>query len=118
MVIQVTRDAFKSCNIAAVPLVIWADPSVGNSVAVTSLQPGTYYFLCAVSGHCDAGMKVQVTVLPNDGLPVLSRPRLAQCGAAGGYCQFTYMADRTPELQGVLVCRWGVWVKESVRVRL
>ena len=88
---------------------IWADPSVGNSVAVTTLQPGTYYFLCGVSGHCDAGMKVQVTVLPNDGLPSLSRPRLALCGVAGGYCEFTYRAEKTPELLAVQVggeCGW------------
>ena len=56
-----------------------------------------------MSGHCDAGMKVQVTVLPNDGLPVIIKPRLAQCGAVGGYCEFGYRAERTPVVLGVEV---------------
>ena len=48
-------------------------------------------------------MKVRVTVLPNDGLPIITRPRLAECGIVGGYCEFSYKGEETPLLLSVEV---------------
>ena len=55
-----TKEVYDSCNTAAIPLQVWGDPSVDNSVTLEDLSPGTYYFICSVSGHCDAGMKIKV----------------------------------------------------------
>lgn len=40
------------------PFVTYAD---GNTV-VRLTKRGTYYFICGVPGHCEGGMKMQVTV--------------------------------------------------------
>ena len=84
---------------------MWGNPSVDNSVSLSDLTPGTYYFTCVVSGHCDAGMKLQVTVTPR-GVPVLERPLRAECEAALGLCSFRYDVDETPELISVEVSGW------------
>ena len=84
---------------------MWGEPSVDNSVALTDLTPGTYYFMCTVSGHCDAGMKLQVTVSPR-GVPVLERPLRAVCGTPSGLCSFRYDVEETPELISVEVSGW------------
>ena len=57
---QVAEEVFDTCNLSVPPLYEWGEPSVDNSASISSLTPGTYYFICAVSGHCDAGMKIQV----------------------------------------------------------
>lgn len=31
-----------------------------NGASVEYLTPGDYYFICAVAGHCSAGMKIKV----------------------------------------------------------
>ena len=54
-VTQVTEESFDSCDLSAEPLFIWSDASVDRAVSVQGLQPGQYFFICAVSGHCSAG---------------------------------------------------------------
>ena len=56
-VVQVTPAAYASCS-AARPLKVYSN---GNSLVRLSRR-GTYYFICGIPGHCDAGMKMKVTV--------------------------------------------------------
>ena len=96
-----TSAQFDSCDINSVPLHEWAVPSVGNSVIIGDLAPGTYYYYCAVSGHCDAGMKLQVTVIPLSSLSSLKLPVKALCQSS--HCSFTYHSNVTPQLISVEV---------------
>lgn len=96
-----TSVQFDSCDINNVPLYEWAEPSVDNSVTIKELAPGTYYYYCAVSGHCDAGMKLQVTVVPNSSLSSIQQSVKALCQS--GRCSYTYHSDVTPQLISVRV---------------
>ncbi|KAM0907288.1 hypothetical protein ACQ4PT_016230 [Festuca glaucescens] len=58
-VYQVTLDAFRTCQPAAVQTVrMWAS----GSDVVDLAAPGDYYFLCNAPGHCFGGMKLSVSV--------------------------------------------------------
>lgn len=35
-----------------------------NTVTISNLEPGTYYFACSIGGHCFVGQKIIVNVLP------------------------------------------------------
>ena len=96
-----TEDVFDSCDLSTAPLHIWGDPSVDNSATIY-VTPGTYYFICAVSGHCDAGMKIKVTVLPDDGVPIITSPLEGYCESMN-HCYFTYSTESTPQLISVEV---------------
>ncbi len=101
---QVSKDAFDSCDVSSLPLHNWGDPSVDNGATIPYLSPGSYYFLCTVSGHCDAGMKLEVKVLPNDGLPVFTTPVQAVClQPSPPFCSYSYSTDSTPQLFAVMV---------------
>ena len=39
---------------------VWGEPSVDNSATIDGLVSGSYYFICSIAGHCDAGMKIKV----------------------------------------------------------
>lgn len=58
-----SEDTYESCDLSVDPLFEWGLPSVDNSVLIQGLVPGEYFFICAVAGHCDAGMKVKVSPL-------------------------------------------------------
>ena len=90
------------CNTSANPVHIWGDPSVDTAVQLTNLQPGDYFFICSIAGHCDAGMKIAVTVLPSDNHPTLLNPVAAVCHSAGG-CSFEYGSHLTPYILDVQV---------------
>ena len=110
-----TSEQFDSCDIGSVPLHEWAEPSVDNSVTIKELSPGTYYYYCAVSGHCDAGMKLQVTVIAVSSLSSLQQPVKALCQSSR--CSFTYNTDVTPQLINIVVSlctmcmpyMWYIW---------
>ena len=102
-----TLQQFDSCDISSVPLYEWAEPSVDNSVTIKELAPGTYYYYCAVSGHCDAGMKLQVTVVPVSSLSSLQHPVKALCQSSR--CSFTYHSDVTPQLISIVVSLYFVY---------
>jgi hypothetical protein len=60
-VYQVTRDAFLTCQPSAPQTVrMWASGS--DVVDVDLAAPGDYYFICNITGHCLAGMKLSVVV--------------------------------------------------------
>ena len=99
---QVTQEAFLSCDLSASSLHIWAIPSVDTTVPISNLQAGSYYFLCTVAGHCDAGMKIEVIVLPSDGVPVVLNPALGVCHGPNG-CSFAYSVGATPTITTVQV---------------
>ena len=101
-----TLQQFDSCDISSVPLYEWAEPSVDNSVNIKELAPGTYYYYCAVSGHCDAGMKLQVTVVPVSSLSSLQQPVKALCQSSR--CSFTYHSDVTPQLISIVVSLYNI----------
>ena len=94
---------YETCDVSATPLYTWGNPSVDNKATIPYLNPGTYYFICSVSGHCDAGMKLEVRVLPNDGLPVFTRPLQAICEQSGLHCSFAYSEEKTPQVFEVMV---------------
>lgn len=57
-VIQVTHSEFRSCNTSAPKRMF----NSGND-SFTIKSPGHYYFTSNVSGHCQAGQKLDVRVL-------------------------------------------------------
>lgn len=60
-VIQVTPQAFKSCNLKD-PILFMND---GNSL-FNITQPGDFYFTSGEAGHCQKGQKLQIS-LAGDG---------------------------------------------------
>lgn len=97
-----SKTAYDQCDIASPPLKEWARSSVTGTVAVSRLAPGTYYFICAVGGHCGAGMKVTVIVKAKSDGPLLEKPLTASCVI--GYCSYGYHEDDTPVLLSIEVC--------------
>ena len=73
-----------------------------TTVLLTDLQPGNYYFICSIAGHCDAGMKIEVIVLPSDNVPTLLNPAVAICNDPNG-CSYVYSASHTPQLIDIQV---------------
>ena len=102
MFLKVDEEAYETCDTSREPLHIWGIPSVDTSVPLTNLQPGTYYFLCSVAGHCDAGMRITVIVLPSDDHPTLLNPAVGLCHGLHG-CSFIYGTGDTPLLSSVQV---------------
>lgn len=103
---QVDKETYEMCDVVKDPLFIWADPSVDTTVSITNLQPGTYYFLCSIAGHCSAGMKITTIVLPKDGQPTLLNPTVGLCHSLQG-CSFVYAEDDTPYVTSVMVICWN-----------
>ncbi|XBJ11333.1 hypothetical protein VPH35_016043 [Triticum aestivum] len=56
-VVEVSKTGYDSCNCSS-PIATFP---TGNDVVPLAIA-GTRYFICGVSGHCDAGMKVKVNV--------------------------------------------------------
>ena len=102
VLIQVDEETYETCNIANEPLHIWGIPSVDTTVQITDLQPGSYYFICSIAGHCDAGMKIKVIVLPSDNHPTLLNPVVGVCHGPHG-CSFIYSTSDTPQITDVQV---------------
>ena len=73
-----------------------------TAIQLTDIQPGKYFFICSIAGHCDAGMKVAVTVLPSDDQPTLLNPVVAVCHLTNG-CSFVYSPSQTPYLRNIQV---------------
>ncbi|KAK3129576.1 hypothetical protein QOZ80_6BG0481850 [Eleusine coracana subsp. coracana] len=57
-VYQVTEDAFRTCEPARKTLRVW----VSGRDLVNLTEPGDYYYICNVEGHCLGGMKLAVSV--------------------------------------------------------
>lgn len=96
-----SRVAYDDCDITTSPLKEWARPSVTGSVVISGFAPGSYYFVCAVGGHCAAGMKVAVIVKPKSDGPLLKMPKTANCLTED--CSYIYDEDDTPVLLGIEV---------------
>ena len=46
---------------------IWQDePITTGEISISGLSIGEHHFVCAVRGHCQAGMRFTVTVTPNN----------------------------------------------------
>lgn len=67
-VLRVSQDAFRTCDPENQTVQRWAS---GRDV-VELAAPGSYYFICNVSGHCLGGMKFSVAV--GEPLPLPSPP--------------------------------------------
>lgn len=98
---QVTSLQYESCDLTTLPLHEWGQPSVDNSVIISDLSPGVYYYYCSVAGHCDAGMKLQVTIVPYTPYRVIQQPVKGVCQS--DRCSFSYQSDHTPYLISVEV---------------
>lgn len=54
------------------PLIIqvkkkWQDePTANGEISINGLSIGEHHFVCAVHGHCQAGMRFTVTVTPSN----------------------------------------------------
>lgn len=57
-VLQVNHSDFQSCKLT-VPIATY---STGKE-SITIKQPGHYYYLCGIPGHCDVGQKVDIRVM-------------------------------------------------------
>ena len=101
---------------AELPLHTWGNPSVDGNVLIPDLQPGSYYFLCGVAGHCNAGMKIEVIVLPSDQRGQLKNPLLGACGNTERQgCAFTYSKESTPIITSVEVRVYCTYIHNYVR---
>jgi hypothetical protein len=58
-VVEVSAGEYMACT-AANPLGSESDSSGATTVALKA--PGTHYYVCSITGHCGAGMKLAVTV--------------------------------------------------------
>ncbi|XP_038689959.1 mavicyanin-like [Tripterygium wilfordii] len=56
---QVRENDFRTCNVSS-PMVTY----FSGSDSVTLNRPTNLYFTCDVPGHCEAGQKVEIRVLP------------------------------------------------------
>ncbi|KAK9086731.1 hypothetical protein Syun_029125 [Stephania yunnanensis] len=75
-VMQVNPSDFKSCNSTAPPLAVYTS----GDDAVTFKMTGNYYFICGAPGHCEAGQKVEIKVVPSSpssSMSGASRPALS-----------------------------------------
>ncbi|OMP05065.1 Plastocyanin-like protein [Corchorus olitorius] len=59
-VMQVTHPDFQSCKGTSA-----IASYTSGSDSVTLKRPGHFYFLCGVPGHCQAGQKVDILVVPS-----------------------------------------------------
>uniref|UniRef100_A0ACD6APJ0 Uncharacterized protein n=2 Tax=Avena sativa TaxID=4498 RepID=A0ACD6APJ0_AVESA len=75
-VVEVTKSGYDACNGSNNTVATY---QTGND-AVPLAAAGTRYFICGVSGHCAAGMKLQVNVSS----PPVSSPPQQQCRWKGG----------------------------------
>ncbi|XP_062195928.1 chemocyanin-like [Phragmites australis] len=57
-VVEVSRSGYRSCSANPVSM-----PRTGSNTVLLAAV-GRRYFICGVPGHCDAGMKLQVRVVP------------------------------------------------------
>ncbi|KAH7287469.1 hypothetical protein KP509_32G057400 [Ceratopteris richardii] len=56
-VMEVTKEHYDTCN-SSNPILFWDD----GATVVQLNTSGTFYFICGVPGHCDAGQKLAVRV--------------------------------------------------------
>lgn len=42
------------------------EPTTKGEISISGLSVGEHHFVCAVNGHCQAGMRFTVTVTPSD----------------------------------------------------
>ncbi|KAI3457847.1 hypothetical protein Pfo_014510 [Paulownia fortunei] len=56
-----SESAFKTCDIGTS-----LDSLNGGSNTIKLSKPGTRYFACGTSGHCEQGMKVKITTVAAD----------------------------------------------------
>ncbi|KAL3630824.1 hypothetical protein CASFOL_023808 [Castilleja foliolosa] len=61
-VVELNEDAYKNCDISTT-----VKSYTGGSNTITLDKPGTRYFACGTSGHCDQGMKVKITTVAASG---------------------------------------------------
>eukprot|EP00117_Sycon_ciliatum_P037364 scpid335/ scgid27970/ Fibrocystin-L; Polycystic kidney and hepatic disease 1-like protein 1 len=101
---EVSKSGYDSCDVVARPLVEWARASVARSLTISNLTVGRHYFLCSVSGHCLAGMKVEVDVRSKSLAPPLKVPIRSVCESSSGgmmapgslaFCSYRYAQDST-----------------------
>ena len=56
-----TEAVFESCDMSLDdPIYVYGEPSVDSTATIADITAGTYYFICSIGGHCDAGMKIKV----------------------------------------------------------
>ncbi|KAK9086725.1 hypothetical protein Syun_029119 [Stephania yunnanensis] len=93
-VMQVNPSDFKSCNSTAPPLAVYTS---GNDV-VTFKMAGNYYFICGAPGHCEAGQKVEIKVVP-------SSPSSSMSGASRLALSPSALSPVPPHTSGLLACQ-------------
>lgn len=112
MCLQVSKSGYDSCDVVARPLVEWARASVARSLTISNLTVGRHYFLCSVSGHCLAGMKVEVDVRSKSLAPPLKVPIRSVCESSSGgmmapgslaFCSYRYAQDSTATVLSISV---------------
>ncbi|KAG8384960.1 hypothetical protein BUALT_Bualt04G0172500 [Buddleja alternifolia] len=91
------ESAFKSCDIGS-PLKSLS----GGSNTVKLDKPGTRYFACGTSGHCEQGMKVKITTVAADGSSASSASSPATTTTTPSSSQSTSVASHQHQLLSFL----------------
>jgi hypothetical protein len=76
-VVEVSKAGYDACSSANN---ISASRTGNDVVALTA--PGTRYFLCGLTGHCDSGMKIRIDVVAAGGSSSSNSPAAAPTSTA------------------------------------
>ena len=47
------------------------EPTTHGEMSISGLSVGEHHFVCAVNGHCQAGMRLTVTVTPGNNVETI-----------------------------------------------
>ncbi|XP_074586327.1 mavicyanin-like [Curcuma longa] len=79
-VYQVTEETFRSCNWSSGVLNMYNN----GSDRVTLAEPTSFWFICAVEGHCQGGMRMGVRVAASSGGAAAPAPEEPSHDAGNG----------------------------------
>ena len=97
-----TKDKYDACDMSGSPLKEWSRGTVGESVTISGLAPGRYYFVCSIAGHCDLGMKIAINVQAEDYIPL---HEFTNAVCTSPYCSFAFDLSKTPQVERIWVSR-------------
>ncbi|KAF5746278.1 hypothetical protein HS088_TW06G00448 [Tripterygium wilfordii] len=104
---QVTHHEFRSCNVTSPK----ATYSSGSDSITLKRRPTHLYFVCGFPGHCQAGQKVDIRVLPSflgpTGSPSPSPSGLPQPAHKSAATSALYYSS---SLGSVLLVALGLWM--------
>ena len=64
-ILRISAEHFSSPFITQVKKRWYDEPTTSGEMSISGLSVGQHHFVCAVHGHCQAGMRFTVTVTPD-----------------------------------------------------